>query len=98
MAHRVAVLPGDGVGPEVIEAALAVLRACLPIEPEQGLIGGAAIEATGDPLPEATLELCRSADAILVGPVGGPRWDGASRPPGRVRLRRTASPESRSVG
>jgi 3-isopropylmalate dehydrogenase len=89
MAHRVAVLPGDGVGPEVIDAALGVLRACLPIEPEQGLIGGAAIEATGDPLPEATLELCRSADAILVGPVGGPRWEGrVTGEDGLQRLRR----------
>ena len=89
MAHRVAVLPGDGVGPEVIEAALNVLRACLPVELEHGLIGGAAIEATGDPLPDTTLELCRRSDAILLGPVGGPRWEGrVTGEDGLQRLRR----------
>lgn len=89
MTHRVAVLPGDGVGPEVIESALSILRACLPVEVESGLIGGAAIEATGDPLPEATLELCRGADAVLLGPVGGPRWEGGvTGEHGLKRLRR----------
>jgi 3-isopropylmalate dehydrogenase len=89
MTHRVAVLPGDGVGPEVIDSALNILRACLPVEIENGLIGGAAIEATGDPLPQATLELCRQSDAVLLGPVGGPRWEGdVTGEHGLQRLRR----------
>jgi 3-isopropylmalate dehydrogenase len=77
---RVAVLPGDGIGVDVTREAVRVLQAVakgtgLHLELEEGLIGGAALEAQGVPLPDATLRLCREADAILFGAVGGPRWD-----------------------
>jgi len=77
---RIAVLPGDGIGQEVTPEAARVLRAAAAraghtLEFEEALIGGAAIDATGGPLPEATLALCRRAHAILFGAVGGPRWD-----------------------
>ena len=78
--HRIAVLPGDGVGQEVTPEALKVLGVVgkatgASFELESGLVGGGAIDAGGDPLPESTLRLCRGADAILFGAVGGPRWD-----------------------
>jgi 3-isopropylmalate dehydrogenase len=76
----VAVLPGDGIGPEVIAEGVRVLRAvgsrwnhCFELR--EGLIGGCALDARGTPLPEETLKLCRAADAVLLGAVGGPRWD-----------------------
>ena len=83
----VALLPGDGIGPEVVAEGVRVLRAVaemrgLVIEMREGLIGGCAIDACGTPLPAETLELCRSADAVLLGAVGGPRWD---NPDARVR-------------
>jgi 3-isopropylmalate dehydrogenase len=73
-------LPGDGVGPEVTAVALEVLTAVcaqagIELEVEERLIGGRAIDATGTPLPAATLEACRAADAVLLGAVGGPKWD-----------------------
>jgi 3-isopropylmalate dehydrogenase len=77
MTARIAVLPGDGIGPEVTEAAMSVLGACLPCRFEHALIGGAALDATGEPLPPATLALARGSDATFLGAVGGPRWDGA---------------------
>ena len=78
--HRIAVLPGDGIGAEVTPEAVRVLetvgkRGGGSFEFEQGMVGGAAIDATGGPLPAATLDLCRKADAILFGAVGGPKWD-----------------------
>ena len=78
--YRVAVLPGDGIGQEVTPEAVRILqtvgkRAGLGFEFEQALIGGGAIDATGTPLPPATLDLCRRAHAILFGAVGGPKWD-----------------------
>ncbi|BDG60683.1 3-isopropylmalate dehydrogenase [Caldinitratiruptor microaerophilus] len=78
--YRIAVLPGDGIGPEVTAEALKVLRAVgerhgLSFEVREGLVGGAAYDATGDPLPPETLELARWADAILFGAVGGDKWD-----------------------
>lgn len=89
MVATIAVLRGDGIGPEVTEAALSVLGACVSIRVREGRIGGEAIEATGDPLPPETLELCRSSDAVLLGAVGGPRWEGAVRAEaGLLRLRR----------
>jgi 3-isopropylmalate dehydrogenase len=76
----IAVFPGDGIGPEVTAEAVAVLEAVLPrhgIEPEfsPGIIGGAAIDDCGVPLPPGELERARTADAVLLGAVGGPRWD-----------------------
>lgn len=80
----IAVLPGDGIGPEVTREAVKVLRAAalrfdLTLEFREAVIGGGAYEATGTPLPDATLALCRQADAILFGAVGGPRWDSLPR-------------------
>jgi 3-isopropylmalate dehydrogenase len=75
MLPTVAVLRGDGVGPEVIEAALSVLGACATVRVREALVGGAAIDKTGDPLPAETLEVCKKSEAVLLGAVGGPRWD-----------------------
>src|SRR5262252_5641724 len=73
---KIAVLPGDGVGPEVIAEAVKVLRVLgLKLEMEQAPVGGAAFDAAGDPIPATTLALAKSADAILFGAVGGPRYD-----------------------
>ena len=76
---KIAVLPGDGIGPEIIAQALRVLDVLkaegLPIETETGLIGGCAVDATGVPLPDATLKLALDADAVLLGAVGGPKYD-----------------------
>jgi len=76
----VVVLPGDGIGPEVTEHAVAVLeRACeragVELDLQRRLIGGAAIEAEGRPLSEETIRACQAADAVLLGAVGGPQWD-----------------------
>ncbi|MEX2243039.1 MAG: 3-isopropylmalate dehydrogenase [Fimbriimonadaceae bacterium] len=76
MPKVIAVLPGDGIGPEVTAEAVKVLDAAgADLEFHKALIGGAAYDATGDPLPDSTLELCRSSDAALMGAVGGPKWD-----------------------
>ncbi|WEG11427.1 3-isopropylmalate dehydrogenase [Pullulanibacillus sp. KACC 23026] len=80
MEKKIAVLPGDGIGPEVMEGALKVLsfigdRFKHSFKSEKGLIGGAAIDAEGTPLPEKTVDLCQSSDAVLLGAVGGPKWD-----------------------
>ena len=77
---KVAVLPGDGIGPEVIAEGVRVLRAVGQrfghrFELREGLIGGCALDARGTPLPSETLDICRAADAVLLGAVGGPRWD-----------------------
>ncbi len=92
--HKIAVLPGDGIGQEVIPEALKVLRVVAKqsgaaFEFEEGVVGGAAIDAAGDPLPEASLRLCLGSEAILFGAVGGPRWDAAphERRPERGLLR-----------
>ena len=77
---KIAVLPGDGIGPEVTRAALTVLRAALPdIAPTEHPFGGAGIDETGEPLPAATLAACQAADAVLLGAVGGPAYDEAAR-------------------
>ena len=78
--YRIAVMPGDGIGQEVTPEAQKVLQVVgkatgASFEFEHGLVGGAAIDATGGPLPEATLALCKQSQAILFGSVGGPRWD-----------------------
>jgi len=76
MPFKIAVLPGDGIGPEVTSEAVKVLRALGgEYEFEEALIGGAAYDATGEPLPASTLSLCKAADAVLLGAVGGPKWD-----------------------
>ena len=73
---KIVTLPGDGIGPEVLAATLELLEAVAPdLTYEEHLIGGAAIDATGGALPEATLEAARSAAAVLLAAVGGPRWD-----------------------
>src|SRR5918992_2943792 len=79
---RIVTLPGDGIGPEVMTAALRLLHAVAPdVESEQHLVGGAAIDAHGTALPDETLAACRAADAVLLAAVGGPKWDaGPVRP------------------
>jgi len=73
---KVAVLPGDGIGPEIVREAVAILQLVAPdIATQEALVGGCAYDATGHPLPAETLALCREADAILLGAVGGPKWD-----------------------
>ena len=72
---RIALLPGDGIGPEITEASLRVLEKLGDFETDEQLIGGAAIDATGEPLPQATLDASKQADAVLLGAVGGPKWD-----------------------
>jgi 3-isopropylmalate dehydrogenase len=77
-AH-ITTLPGDGIGPEVVAVGVDVLREVANRDNhqftfEEALIGGSAIDATGNPLPEATLEACRRSDAVLMGAVGGPKW------------------------
>jgi 3-isopropylmalate dehydrogenase len=74
----IAVLPGDGIGPEVTAQAVRVLKAAGNFEVREALVGGAAIDRTGSPLPDETVGLCRDADAVLLGAVGGPRWDPAA--------------------
>ena len=79
MTKRVLVLPGDGIGPEIVAEAVKVLDHLagdgLDIELDEGLVGGAAYDAAGSPLPETTLAMAREADAILLGAVGGPKWE-----------------------
>jgi 3-isopropylmalate dehydrogenase len=87
MKAHIVTLPGDGVGPEVTAAAVAVLETVAEhydhsFEFGHHLIGGCAIDATGEPLPAATLDACRQADAVLLGAVGGPQW---SDPEAKVR-------------
>lgn len=81
MSRQILCLPGDGIGPEIIEESLKVLgvvkqRFNLDIEVSHGLVGGVAIDAGRTPLPAKTLELAKQSDAILFGAVGGPKWDG----------------------
>ncbi|MEQ8514546.1 MAG: 3-isopropylmalate dehydrogenase [Chromatocurvus sp.] len=84
MPRRILMLPGDHIGPEIVAQADKVLREVdrrfsLGLELEYALIGGAALDAEGVPLPAATLDKAREADAILLGAVGGPEWDGVER-------------------
>ena len=84
MAKKILILPGDGIGPEIVAEAVKVLdrliASGLDLELEFGLVGGAAYEAAGHPLPEKTLEQARAADAILLGAVGGPQYESLERP------------------
>lgn len=80
MVKKVLVLPGDGIGVEIVEQAVKVLEALrdrfgLGLELEHALVGGAGYDAHGHPLPEATLALAKEADAVLLGAVGGPKWE-----------------------
>lgn len=80
MSKMIAVLPGDGIGPEIVAEAVKVLNALqqhfgLNLELQEALVGGAAIDATGQPLPKETLDLAKRADAVLLGAVGGPKWE-----------------------
>jgi 3-isopropylmalate dehydrogenase len=84
VSRKILVLPGDHIGPEIMTEAVRVLecvnaRFSLQLELEQALLGGAALDAAGTPLPEATLARAREADAILLGAVGGPEWDQVER-------------------
>ncbi|RMD45489.1 MAG: 3-isopropylmalate dehydrogenase [Aquificota bacterium] len=77
---RILALPGDGIGPEIMESAIEVLKAIekkydVEFEIKEGLIGGAAIDATGEPLPDETLKLAKESDAVLLAAVGGEKWD-----------------------
>ena len=79
MNAKIVLLPGDGIGPEVTAEAELLIKAVakthgVNLELQTALIGGAAIDASGDPLPEASLAACREADAVVLGAVGGPKW------------------------
>lgn len=84
MSKKILVLPGDGIGPEIVAEAVKVLQVLidagdLAAEIEYGLVGGAAYDAEGTPLPDETLELANAADAILFGAIGGPQWESIER-------------------
>jgi 3-isopropylmalate dehydrogenase len=93
---KIAVLPGDGIGPEIVAEAVKVLEALrtdgASVEMETAPIGGAGYDAAGDPLPDTTLRLAQQADAVLLGAVGGPKWDALPRPmrpeQGLLRIRK----------
>ncbi|MDO9188982.1 MAG: 3-isopropylmalate dehydrogenase, partial [Sulfurimicrobium sp.] len=93
---KIAVLPGDGIGPEIVAQAVKVLKALasdgMKIELEQAHIGGAGYDAAGDPLPEATMKLAQDSDAVLLGAVGGWQYDTLPRPmrpeQGLLRIRK----------
>ena len=96
---KIAILPGDGIGPEIVGQAQRVLEALrgdgLPIETETAPMGGAGYDAAQDPLPSATLALAQASDAILMGAVGGPRYDTLPRElrpeQGLLRIRKALS-------
>jgi len=80
LSKNILILPGDGIGPEIVTEAVKVLVTLrddfgLDIDMDEALVGGAAIDATGGPLPEVTLSMAREADAVLLGAVGGPKWE-----------------------
>ena len=80
MKKSIVLLPGDGIGPEVTAAAASVLKECArefhhEFQFAEYPVGGTAIDVTGTPLPNATIDACRDADAVFLGAVGGPKWD-----------------------
>ena len=80
MDFSIAVLPGDGIGPEVIDESAKVLQAISKsynhkFQLHNGMVGGVAVDKLGVALPKETLEMCQSCDAVLFGAVGGPKWD-----------------------
>lgn len=84
MNYRITLLPGDGIGPEIIAVAVDVLQLLgkqldLTFEFQEAPIGGVAIDATGEPLPKETLEICRNSDAVLLAAIGGYKWDNLPR-------------------
>lgn len=88
MRLKIAVLSGDGIGPEVTKQAVAVLKVVAEVyhhsfEFEEALVGAIAIDKTNDPLPDATLELCKNSDAVLFGAIGDPKYD--NNPDAKVR-------------
>lgn len=85
--YKIAVLKGDGIGPEIVNEAIKVLdtvadKCGFSVEYDEALLGGSAIDATGVPLPDETVARCKAADSTLLGAVGGPKWDSL---PGNVR-------------
>lgn len=86
--YKIAVLKGDGIGPEIVNEAIKVLNKTaekfgFEVDYDEALLGGCAIDATGVPLPEETIAKCKAADSVLLGAVGGPKWDnqpGNNRP------------------
>ncbi|MEE9342472.1 MAG: 3-isopropylmalate dehydrogenase [Gammaproteobacteria bacterium] len=84
MSKKILVLPGDGIGPEIVTEAVKLLNALqqdgLDIDLQEGIVGGAAYDETGTPLPEETLQAAKNSDAILLGAVGGPQYEGLDRP------------------
>ncbi len=78
--YQIAVLPGDGIGPEVVREGLKILSAvadrfAFSFDLKEGMVGGAAIDKYGEPLPQASLDLAKNADAVILGAVGGPKWE-----------------------
>ena len=87
MNYKIAVIPGDGIGPDIIKQAVSVLdevgkKHNHKFDYQYLLAGGCAIDETGAPLPEETLNACKNSDAVLLGAVGGPKWDNL---PGNLR-------------
>lgn len=84
MSKQILIMPGDGIGPEIVAEAVKVLHAAtarfdLDIITDEALVGGAAYDVHGDPLPDVSLDKARAADAILFGSIGGPKWDAIER-------------------
>ena len=84
MTKKIAILPGDGIGPEIVAEAVKVINylkaeGVLDVELEEAPVGGAGYDAAGDPLPDETLKLCKESDAILLGAVGGPQYESLPR-------------------
>ncbi len=82
--YRITLLPGDGIGPEILAVTVEVLKVIekqfdLQLTFQEALVGGAAIDATGNPLPDETLEICRRSDAVLLAAIGGYKWDNLPR-------------------
>ncbi|MGN1113337.1 MAG: isocitrate/isopropylmalate family dehydrogenase, partial [Acutalibacteraceae bacterium] len=78
--YKLVLLKGDGIGPEIVNEAVKVLDKAaekfnFTVEYEEALLGGCAIDATGVPLPEETVAKCKAADSVILGAVGGPKWD-----------------------
>jgi 3-isopropylmalate dehydrogenase len=81
MSYKIAVLPGDGIGPEVMQEGIEVLKQVAKlynfgVELEEGIVGGASIDAHGKPLTDQVLKLAKQSDAVMLGAMGGPKWDG----------------------